>query len=292
MSPSVLSLNIWHDQKPWPERAARIREWIARLDPDLIGLQEVLVGEGLDQLADLTGALDHHTDFVPAIELPDRPGLEFGNAVASRWPITSRRALRLPDGNDWEKRAALSAGIETPFGPVSFSTTHLHWRFHHGHVRERQVVALADQVLEEAPRGGFPPIVVGDFNAEPESDEIRYVKGMHSIDGRSVAFLDAWAVAGDHDLPGEAGQGITWSNRNAYARRDLEPRRRIDYIFAGLPCRDGLGLIESCRVVCDDEVAGVWPSDHFGVYAELRCEPIEAADGGRAGGDLPAGVGG
>ncbi len=41
---SVLTLNIWHDCDPWPERAVRLREWIERLDPDLIGFQEVLVG--------------------------------------------------------------------------------------------------------------------------------------------------------------------------------------------------------------------------------------------------------
>ena len=44
--------------------------------------------------------------------------------------------------------------------------------------------------------------------------------------------------------------------------------------FAGYPQRGGVGLVEACHVVCDDEVGGVWPSDHFGVYAELRTEPI------------------
>ena len=101
-------------------------------------------------------------------------------------------------------------------------------------------------------------------------DEIRYLTGLHSLHGKSVAFLDAWEVAGDHTLPGEEGQGIAWSNRNRYARVENEPRRRIDYIFAGLPGRKGVGAIESCRVVCNEEEAGVWPTDHSGVFAELR----------------------
>ncbi len=277
MSLSVLTLNIWNNERPWAERSQRIRDWIERLNPDLIGFQEVLLGDELDQLDELTSGFGYHTDYVPAIRLPDRPQFEFGNAVASRWPIEAREALSLPDRDDWEKRSALTVAIAAPFGRVSFGCTHLHWRFHHGHVREQQVVALADQTLRLAPAGGFPPIVVGDFNAEPESDEIRFMKGMHSIDGHSVAFVDAWAMAGDCSLPGEAGEGITWSNRNAYAQREFEPRRRIDYIFAGLPRRDGLGLIEECRVVCDDAAEGVWPSDHFGVYAELRSEPIGAS---------------
>ena len=39
-----------------------------------------------------------------------------------------------------------------------------------------------------------------------------------------------------------------------------------------LPKRGGLGQILRGRVVCDEERSGVWPSDHFGVYAELRSE--------------------
>ena len=65
---------------------------------------------------------------------------------------------------------------------------------------------------------------------------------------------------------------MTWSNLNPYARVENEPRRRIDYLFVGLPGRKGLGAIESCRVVCNEEEDGVWPTDHFGVFAELRTE--------------------
>lgn len=277
MALKILTLNIWHDQKPWPERAQLLRSWIDRLDPDLIGFQEILIGEGIDQIRELVGDRGYHTDYGPAMTLPDRNDWQFGNAVASRWPISDREELRLPDRADWEKRAALSVTVESPHGPIGFTCTHLHWQFHHGSVREQQVAALAEMAWARRPAGGFPPIIVGDFNAEPDSDEIRYLKGLHSVSGKSIAFLDAWEVAGDHALPGEAGRGITWSNRNAYARVEYEPRRRIDYIFAGLPGRRGVGAIESCRVVCNEAEDGVWPTDHFGVFAELR-----TAEGGMA----------
>jgi endonuclease/exonuclease/phosphatase family metal-dependent hydrolase len=272
----VLTLNIWHDQKPWRERAARIREWLERLDPDVIALQEVLRGPGIDQLEELVGACGMHTEYGAAIELHARPGIAFGNAIASRWPIVARHPLPLPDRGDWEKRVAVSVEIEAPFARLWVSCTHLHWRFPHGSTRERQVMALADQVERLWPADGFPPLLLGDFNAEPDSDEIRYLKGLHSIGGRSVAFLDAWAVAGRgrHRPMTDEEPGITWCNRNPYARLEVEPDRRIDYVFAGLPRRDGVGRIETCRVVCNDEQAGVWPSDHFGVLAELRTEPF------------------
>ena len=37
---SVLTLNLWHDAGPYEQRAELVREWIERLDPDLIGFQD------------------------------------------------------------------------------------------------------------------------------------------------------------------------------------------------------------------------------------------------------------
>ncbi len=272
MTLKILTVNIWHDQAPWKSRLQLLRQWIDRLDPDLIGFQEVLRGPGIDQLRELVGDRDYHSDFGAAMTLPDRKDVQFGNAIASRWPIVDREEIRLPDRGDWERRAALSVSIDSPHGMIGLTCTHLHWQFNHGCVREKQVVELAAKAWGRRPKDGFPPIIVGDFNAEPGSDEIRYMTGLHSLDGGSVAFLDAWNVAGDEAVEGEAGRGITWSNRNDYARLEHEPNRRIDYIFAGLPGRLGPGVVEKCRVVCNEPVEGVWPTDHFGVYAELRTE--------------------
>jgi len=265
----VLSLNLWHDAGPWKRRAACIRAWIARLEPDLIGFQEVLRGEAIDLAAELLEGTEYHFDFVAASPFWRERALHFGNAVATRWPIIERDELRLPESGDGETRAALSVRIDSPLGPISFTCTHLNWKLHQAEVRCRQVAALCEHVLRHRPKGGFPPLVVGDFNAEPDSDEIRFMTGLHSIDGKSVYFHDAWRVAGE----GEQAAGTTWSNRNPYARANHEPDRRIDYVFAGYPLPSGVGLIERCRVVCDDAHDGVWPSDHFGVYAELRSAP-------------------
>ena len=272
---SVLTLNLWHDAGPWPARAALLRGWIDRLAPDLIAFQEALLLPGFDQVAELLGARRYDVAFAAASPFW-RAGEEtrrgsFGNAVASRFPIASQEEIALPDAGDGETRSALSVTVAAPCGPVSFTSTHLHWKLHHGWVREQQVVALCDFALRRRPKDGFPPILAGDFNAEPDSAEIRYVTGLQSLGGWSVCFLDAWRRAGG------PGPGTTWSNANPWARAEREPDRRIDYVFAGLPRRDGLGEITACRVVCDAEEGGVWPSDHFGVYAELRDAPLADA---------------
>ena len=264
----VLTLNVWNDSGPFEARAARIRDWIARLAPDLIAFQEVLQSPERDLARELAGAAGYQLAFAQAGNFWKSPGVAFGNAIASRWPIAKSDVLPLPDKGDGETRCALLTHVESPFGPLVFACTHLNWKFHHGAVRERQVVALADWVRGQRVHRGFPAIIAGDFNAEPDSDEIRYMTGRHSIDGRSVYWNDAWLVAGrDSD-------GITWSNRNAYARLALEPDRRIDYVFVDYPLRDGRGRVEACRVACNDERAGIWPSDHFGVVVDLRTDPL------------------
>lgn len=265
----VLTLNLWNTSGPWDRRRPRVREWIDRLEPDLIGFQEVLRGPDIDMADEILAGTGYSIAFAAA---GDHDGAAFGNAAASRWPILDSARIDLPEGDRAERRCAISITVDAPFGPVAFTSTHLNWKLHDGHSREQQVTALTDFVLQRRPRGGFPPVVVGDFNAVPDSSEIRFMTGLQSLAGRSAAFFDAW------DIAGGGGPGYTWSNRNEYAAIALEPERRIDYIFAGYPVRmssgHGVGRIEACRVVCDDAVDGVWPSDHFGVYAELRTEPL------------------
>jgi endonuclease/exonuclease/phosphatase family metal-dependent hydrolase len=273
---TILTLNIWHDQGPWAQRCQRLRAWLDRLDPDVVSLQEVLRGPTCDQLAELFAGRGHHLDFEPATVFWRDTSLSFGNAVASRFPIRDRAALRLPESGDHERRVALSVTIETPHGLLGFTTTHLNWKLHHGYVREKQVVALAAFSRARRPGLELPPVIAGDLNAEPDSAEIRFLTGLQSLAGKSALFYDAWRVAGD------GSPGFTWSNRNPYARVAIEPDRRIDYVLAGYPQASGVGRLESCRVVCDDEVAGVWPTDHFGVIAEIRTEPIPGLGAWRA----------
>ncbi len=265
----ILTLNLWNNSGPYDRRKLRLREWIERLDPDLIGFQEALRGDGLDQAGDLLSGLGYQQEFVKAVNFWEDTTLEFGNVAASRWPISGRETIRLPDGGDAEQRAAIGITADSPYGPIAFTCTHLNWKLHHGSIRELQVVALADFTRARRPLAGFPTIVVGDFNAQPESTEIRYMTGLHALEGRSVHFYDAWRHGG-------SGDGTTWSNSNPYAAPGLEPNRRIDYIFVGAPRRDGLGQVLRSIVVANDEVDGIWPTDHFGVYAELRTERLDA----------------
>jgi endonuclease/exonuclease/phosphatase family metal-dependent hydrolase len=261
---SVMTLNIWNDQGPWVKRSKLIQEEIEQLKPDLIGMQEVLLGEEVNLLEDLLSGTSYHQDFTLPMSNWPREGVKGGNAIASRWPILDRVELLLPFVNGDERRSALFCILDTPHGHICIAVTHLNWRVDHGFVRERQVVAIANQLKALTPRSGYPPILIGDFNSVPDSAEVRFLTGRQSLHEMSIFLRDAWTHGGDGSL------GLTWSSMNPYIPRWLEPDRRIDYIFVGAPQKDGGGEILSCRRICDQPQEGVWPSDHFGLYAELE----------------------
>jgi endonuclease/exonuclease/phosphatase family metal-dependent hydrolase len=184
--------------------------------------------------------------------------------VLSRWPISHHEFRPLPAPADLdESRVVLRADIDGPRGPIQLFCTHLNWRFDQSHIRQDQVRAIARFVKESPPRT-FPPVVCGDFNADPESDEIRMLTGRAAVPEPKLVFHDAWEAGGD------GGPGTTWSNRNPYARLDLEIDRRIDFVFAGWPKPGGAGHVVACSVEGTEAVDDVVPSDHYAVLAELR----------------------
>jgi len=260
----VLTLNIWNLSGDWRARRAEIVAWIDRLAPDVVCLQEVVDSAGGGNQATWLaehGAGEWHVAYAGRNVME---GVDFGNAVLSRWPIDEQAGYDLPstpDREDETQRLVLHARTN---GLDVFST-HLSWRYEDGAIREQQVLALASIVAKLAdPDAAVPPIVAGDFNAEPDSTEMRFLTGLASLDGRSVYFQDAWRVAGGR------GDGFTWENRNPNASKEYEPDRRIDYILVGWR-RDhtGIGRVEACRVVCDRLLTADWASDHHGVLAEI-----------------------
>ena len=115
-------------------------------------------------------------------------------------------------------------------------------------------------------------MLVGNFNAEPAADEVRYLKGLCSLGGRSVYFADTFGIVG-------RGDGVTFTNRNPFASDLREPDRRIDYIFVRGPDKQLRGEPLTARVVCTQPEGDVFPSDHFGVYAEIQAAPRPIAQG-------------
>lgn len=255
----VVTLNIWN-RNQWLDRRDEIVSWIDYLQPDAVGLQEVSRTDA-DCQAEWLG--EHTGRHVSLGGVPRPDGTVFGNAVLSRHPILETEQHLLPAlGRRDEGRLCLRATLDTGRGPIQFYATHLNCLFDHGFVREAQVAELS-RFIDATRLPNCPPIVVGDFNAVPDSTEIRYLKCMATLGGRSFHLFDAYAVAN----PGAPGR--TWDNRNPYAVTNRVPDQRIDYIFVGVRTEDGTGQVLRSDVVCGRPLGRFWQSDHFGVLADI-----------------------
>ncbi len=259
-----LTLNLWGTEGPMDVRMRVIEQGLRALRPDVIALQEVreIPGKVPNQAATLASALG--MDHVFAIATPLAAGTE-GLAILSRAPIEGTIMTELPHARRDDRRILFSARLATDSGLVWVSTTHLHYRLGHGKQREDQVLAVDASLANR--ETDAPQILMGDFNARPESDEIRFLCGLTTLAGRRTFFQDAWALS-HPDEP-----GWTWASSNPYTERlaFLQPDRRIDYIFVSARQGDGRGAISGCRIALDRPTrAGVYASDHFALVADVQ----------------------
>ncbi|MFM9366676.1 endonuclease/exonuclease/phosphatase family protein [Streptomyces sp. Da 82-17] len=271
----VMTWNLWWRFGPWEERRRAILSVLRRERPDLVGLQEVWEAGGRNLAGWLAEELGMHWTWAAS----DRPepwrrrlpesaaerAVDVGNAVLSRWPISDRAVLRLPvpPGRD-DGRVTLYARVDAPDGPVPFFTTHLTSSIAASAARVRQVRATVEFVAAHRGDGPHPPVLTGDFNAWPDSDEMRLLGGYRTAPAvRDLVLIDAWEYA-HPDAP-----WATWDPTNPYVARTYSPSARVDYVHVGLPAPSGLGRILTVRRVGHGPEQGVWPSDHAGVLAEL-----------------------
>jgi endonuclease/exonuclease/phosphatase family metal-dependent hydrolase len=261
----ILSWNLWWRYGPWQQRREAIAATLAEIQPDLCGLQEVWGAPGENLAAELAGRLGMHWCWAEAAR--GREELTIGNAILSRWPIAAHAEATLPAGGlSGEARVVAHARIEAPGGTLPLFTTHLTYGVGRSQARTEQVRRLAAFVAEHAVGCDYPPVVTGDLNAEPGSDELRLLGGVltpPAVPG--LVLVDAWRYA----EPGDPG--FTWDHRNGYQAGTVLPDSRIDYILSGLP-RQGRGKVRRAGLGGTAPVDGVWPSDHFAVVADLDQE--------------------
>jgi endonuclease/exonuclease/phosphatase family metal-dependent hydrolase len=268
----VLTWNLWWRFGPWEERRKAILTVLGDFQPDVIGLQEVWACGGENLAGWLASYLDMHWIWASS-RTPQRwqrrlgdSTVDIGNAILSRWPIAEHNVAELPARlDDDDGRLALYARINAPTHQVPFFTTHLTSAIDASAIRCQQVRVLAEFVTSRSRGTGFPPVVKGDFNAWPDSDEVRQFGGYKTAPAvPGQVFLDAWEYADP------AQPSATWSAANPYVAAGFEPSVRVDYIHIGPPGPEGLGSVTSVRRVGDEPVDGVWPSDHAAVLAHLR----------------------
>jgi endonuclease/exonuclease/phosphatase family metal-dependent hydrolase len=279
----IMTWNVWWRFGDWRARRRAILSVLREQQPDVVGLQEVWA-TGEENLAHwLADELGMHAAWSPS-PAPERwqrrlaytgedPGTDatdvaFGNAVLSRHPLLEQRIAHLHSGTgEPEGRTALRVLVDAPRRPLPFTTTHLNSSPAESAVRVQQVREVVRFVADGHRRGGgtYPPVLTGDFNAVPSSDEVRTACGYETpgpVEG--FVLVDAWRFADSDD------QGHTWDRRNPFVARVHQPSARIDYVLVGLTPFSGEGAVRAVRRVATEPVDGVWASDHAAVVVDLE----------------------
>jgi endonuclease/exonuclease/phosphatase family metal-dependent hydrolase len=268
----ILTLNVWNSEGD-PCRPQIINRALRVLEPDLIAFQEVLQTPQNRMLDGLLSGLDFHATHQADLQrftppFADRYG---GSALATRWPHRAVEVLDLRIGGAGDVPwATLAAVVDIPqAGEMLFVAATAAWRLSAEAVRERQALAIAD--LDARHRRELPTVIAGDFNAGPDAASMRFLTGRQSLDGRSVLYHDAWAVAGE-------GAGYTWSDENPNAAAGADQivkqpgyRGRFDYVLVGSwdVHPKARATIQSAALAFDEPIDGVWASDHFGLVVDL-----------------------
>jgi endonuclease/exonuclease/phosphatase family metal-dependent hydrolase len=277
----VVTLNFWGIEPPLDRRLDLAVRQLRELSPDVVCMQEVRPLDGLagrttaDVIAEHLGMHAHYAVAVswgPNEHGRSRAGQE-GLALITRAPLVESRALPLPDPYPADARILLSGRVQTLGGPIWVHTTHLHYRLDDGVAREHQVAAIDAALRPQRGNDDPPQILCGDFNATPDSDEIRFLRGLHTLDGRRTHFQDAWLRLHREPAAGDGpSEGITWSSENLKARllHSLDLDRRIDYIFVTSRKKDGRGSVRACHVVLAEREDDFCASDHYGVMADVQ----------------------
>jgi endonuclease/exonuclease/phosphatase family metal-dependent hydrolase len=253
---SVLTFNLRHDADWWEERFELIADGIAELKPDLIGLQEVEIG--IDQefiLRDLILERDPDLDYeIYAREKAGIAGaLGEGIALFSLHGFAETELLELGQG-----RVAVWAHVIVGEEERSLDimNTHLHADTDDaGRAAQAEIITdfLQDQAHQEASQ-----ILVGDMNAEPDSQTISNFKEEKFRD----AFVEAQPDEDGFTSPVILGKDQPEQNFS----------RRIDYIFSRPSRAEGGStlVVEKADVVLNEPRGdGLYPSDHLGVWAQM-----------------------
>ncbi|HVZ32064.1 MAG TPA: endonuclease/exonuclease/phosphatase family protein [Polyangiaceae bacterium] len=240
----VATFNVWFDPFENEMRCRAVLDILERESPDVIALEEV-TQPFLEALLETSWIRSHYA--VSRLWLD--PTVRYDVVMLSRLPARfTAHALTSQMG-----RMLHTLELETTEGCIAVAGVHLESMKEMTPVRLTQIDECLP-VLCRAPTA----IWIGDFNAAPDSQEDARIR---------AAFRDAWA-----ELLADPGYTRDTTHNAMLARIKEDRHQRIDRIFLKSDHFRPLSI----RMLGTEPIEGtagrVFPSDHFGLVAELaRC---------------------
>ena len=160
MELKILSWNIWIDC-----RFDEVKDFLRSSNADIIGLQEVKDDDPGRGIIGYLTSLGYQHAFAPVKKVWGDKTYNDGPAIFSKYPILKSEIYNLSEINN---RAAVRADIEVEGTVLHIFSTHLiHTHQQPSELQESQVDSLVKVLPADY------TVVMGDFNATPESKAIQ-----------------------------------------------------------------------------------------------------------------------
>jgi Metal-dependent hydrolase len=257
----VITFNIrmdtsYDEHNSWDYRKDNAAQMLKEADADIIGMQEVLI----NQLNDLKSALPEYNsigvgridgeedgEFSPLFYKKER----FNEKQSGYFWLSEDPAAIGQKGWDAAcERIATWAVLQEKISGKEFFVLSTHFD-HIGETARQESSKLILQKINEF-GGNLPRIIVGDFNAEPDSETVRILTDVTNEN----ALSDSKSIA-------KSVKGPDWSY-HAYGNLPENERSLIDFIFV-----DSQITVLEYEVLPEKNETGYF-SDHSAVAAKLQ----------------------
>jgi endonuclease/exonuclease/phosphatase family metal-dependent hydrolase len=263
----IITANILFELADWEQRRELLLEGLAAEQADLIAIQESNLTE--DTGAWLAEKLEMPYVHTVPFQKTSPDDISYGIAILSRYPFVRQLSL------DLQGQGRFAQYVETVIADQSFvlCNGHYYWYPDTHPERDAQVQRLLDWLGHLPPK--MPVIAVGDFNGTPETSAIALMR-----DRFTSAYAAHHGKEPDYTCPtplARRGKGKLLRHfwRNLLFNRTLIPwKGTLDYIFVNQQVR-----VKDCRLILTKPAtklvgrSNLYPSDHFGIVADLEILP-------------------
>lgn len=264
----IATLNVMGIPDRFRERLAQVFAEAQGAGVELLALQELPPDEhaAIRDIARSYGFTAQHIN-------PGRAGDGVGSFATTEFDATGTVTVAHPDGQRrflWvASRGFLVINV------------HLSWGGHKEADRLREVAELDAfaaahrEALDLAVAGAPEPLAVllGDFNAEPDNDSIRFLRGKTTIAGRGTYWTEATLGTPLQHVP-TTRERDHWGRLTAASKgldAELLYPRRIDYLFVSGWRHGNRGTAAGTESFGTSTTSsGVELSDHYGWVTELQ----------------------
>lgn len=243
----IAFLNLEQNHKRWERRRRLIVEELASLDPDIFAMNEVCIPEQTGRWLQREASRATGKRFALVQQSKTNSGSRIeGEGLLTHFPILETANL------DYQTLdyVALVARQEIEGRVLDVYVTHLYRSRGDESLREFQVQQLLEWI--ESRDGAEAQVVCGDFNAPPDRPSARRMaERFRATQAAPTAFTPLADETGNVSHP-------YWDRFD----------RSIDYIWIRGPLECVASAVAFNKPDAGD--ATLWPSDHAGVWADLR----------------------